>query len=79
MSDVHVRLQVTKDRDEFEKERDAYTRQFDELSKIRETDAEKSFRSYRDKAESRAESQSTSTSPGPVTAHCSTGTDQDSH
>lgn len=55
---ARLERQVTAERDAFEKERDVYLRQFDDLSKIRNTQAEENFKSYRDKAEARAESAS---------------------
>lgn len=48
---------VTAERDAFEKERDTYIRQFDELSKTRNTQTEETFKSYREKAEARADSE----------------------
>lgn len=49
--------QLTAERDGYLAERDAYIKQFDELSKLRNTTAEDNYKAYRHKAEERAQKQ----------------------
>lgn len=48
--------QLTAERDGYLAERDAYIKQFDELSRLKHTEVEKNYSSYRHKAEERASS-----------------------